>query len=269
MDSESVDELVDKGNSLVDKGKYEEAINFYDKALGISPQDVVALTNKGTALDQLGRYEEAVECFDKVLEINSKDAEALNNKGSSLIKLNRYEEAVKCFDDVLTINPNNFVAHYNKGIALGKLGRYEEAIRSYDETIRIVPDYAIAIYSKGQTLLNFASTLGCDKRVKKTEEALKIFNTVWKMRKKIPDKGKELQSSVQESMGGMFLNLVEQCGSEGLRVAHKIKDFLCDVLDQKMYSDFLEEMQLNVPADLKQYKEVIALLDEPCPKRKK
>jgi tetratricopeptide (TPR) repeat protein len=229
----------------------------------------VALTNKGTALDQLGRYEEAVECFDKVLEINPKDAEALNNKGSSLIKMNRYEEAVECFDEALTIDPHNFVTHYNKGIALGKLGRYEEAIRSYDETIKIVPDYAIAIYSKGQTLLILASTLSCDKMVKKTEEALELFNTVWKMRKKIPDKGKELQSSLQDSTSDMFLTLVERCGSEGLRVAHKIKDFLCDILDQKMYSDFLEKMQLTVPADLKQYREVIAILDEPCRKSKK
>nr|MDO8082566.1 tetratricopeptide repeat protein [Candidatus Freyarchaeota archaeon] len=269
MNSESVDELINKGNSLVDKGKYEEAIKFYDKALKINPQDVVALTNKGTALDQLGRYEDAVECFDNVLEINPKDAEAINNKGSSLIKLNRYEEAIECFNEALTINPNNFVTHYNKGIAQGKLGKYEEAIRSYDATIKIVPDYAIAIYSKGATLLNLASQLSCDKRVKKTEEALELFKTVWKMRKKIPDKGKELQSSFQDSMTDIFLILVEQCGSEGLRAAHKIKDFLCDVLDQKMYSDFLEEMQLNVPADLKQYREVIALLDEPCPKRKK
>lgn len=269
MDSESVDELVNKGNSLVDEGKYEEAVSFYDKALKINSQDVVALSNKGTALDQLGRYEDAVKCFDKVLEINPKDEEALNNKGSSLIRLNRYEEAIECFNEALTVNPNNFVTHYNKGIAFGKLGKYEDAIKSYDTTIKIVPDYAIAIYSKGATLLNLASQLSCDERIKKTEEALELFKTVWKMRNKIPDKGKELQSSFQDAMNDIFLILVEQCGSEGLRVAHRIKDFLCDVLDQKMYQDFLEETQLSVPADLKQYREVIALLDEPCPKRKK
>lgn len=266
---ESEKDLVNRGNFLLDRGEYEEAITFYEKALSINSQNVVALTNKGTALDQLGKYEEAVKCFDKVLEINPKDEEALNNKGSSLIKLNRYEEAVKYFDKVLAINPYNFVTHYNKGIALGKLGKYEEAIKSYDETIKIVPDYAIAIYSKGATLLNLAYQLSCEKRIKNTEEALELFKTVWKLRDKIPDKGKELQSSFQDLMSDIFLILVNQCGSEGLRVAHKIKEFLCDVLDQKMYQDFLEEMQINIPADLKHYREVIALLDETCPKHEK
>ncbi|MFB0561918.1 MAG: tetratricopeptide repeat protein [Candidatus Lokiarchaeia archaeon] len=268
MNSES-EEYVIKGNSLVERGEFEEAIKYYDKALEIDPQDIVAMANKGTALDQLGRYKEAIECFDKVLEINPKDVEALNNKGSSLIRLGKYDEALKHFDDALTISPLNFITHYNKGIALGKLGKFEEAISSYDEALKIFPEYAIAIYSKAVTLLDLASTLSCDETVEKTEEAFELFETVWNLREKIPDKGKQLQGSLSASSADIFLHLVERCGSEGIRVAHKIKDFLCDVLDQKRYADFIEEMQLSVPADLKQYREVIAILDEPCPKSKK
>ena len=43
----------------------------------------------------LGRYEEAIECFDRALEINPNFAEAWNNKGNVLDELGRYEEAVE------------------------------------------------------------------------------------------------------------------------------------------------------------------------------
>ncbi len=267
--NESVKEYVNKGNSLVDRGEFEEAIKFYDKALEIDSQDIVALANKGTALDQLGRYKEAIECFDKVLEVNPKDVEALNNKGSSLIRLGKYDEAIKHFEDALSISPHNFITHYNRGLALGKLGKFEEAISSYDEALKIVPEYSVAIYSKATTLLDLASTLSCEETVKKTEEAYELFETVWNLRDKIPDKGKQLQVSLSASSADIFLHLVERCGSEGLKIAHKIKEFLCDVLDQQRYSDFIEVMQLSVPSDLKQYREVIAILDEPCPKSTK
>ncbi len=269
MNSESAKDFVNKGNSLVDSGEFEEAIKFYDKALEVDAQDIVALANKGTALDQLGRHKEAMEFFDKVLKIDPKDVEALNNKGSLHIRFGEYEKAVKYFDHALTLSPHNFITHYNKGLALGKLGKFEEAISSYDEALKIVPEYPIAIYSKAITLLDLASTLSCEETIEKTEEAFELFETVWSLRNKIPDKGKQLHVSLSASSADIFLHLVDRCGSEGLRVAHKIKKFLCDVLDQKRYADFIENMQLSVPADLKQYREVIAILDEPCPKSKK
>ncbi len=269
MDSESVEALVNKGNSLVDEGKFEEAIDFYNKALEINPQDIVALANKGTALDQLGRHEEAMKCFDKVLEISPNDEEALNNKGGLLIKMGKYGEALNFFDKVLALNPHNFVTHYNKGLALGNLGRYEEAINSYDEALKIAPDYALALYGKGNALIDLASTLSCEKMIIKMEEALKLFESIWKIRNKIPDRGKQFQNAVAASSADAFLLLVEKCGQKGIETARKIKNFLYNVLDPQKYADFLEEIQLSIPADLKQYKEVIALLDEPHPKTKK
>ena len=51
-------------------GKYQEAIEWYDKALKIDPNNVFALNNKGLALSNLGKYEEAIEWFDKALKID-------------------------------------------------------------------------------------------------------------------------------------------------------------------------------------------------------
>ena len=62
--------LDNKGLALYNLGKYEEAIEWYDKVLKIDPNDVNALNNKGLALNNLGKYQEAIEWYDKALEID-------------------------------------------------------------------------------------------------------------------------------------------------------------------------------------------------------
>lgn len=70
----------EKGDDLLDNGKYEEAIAEYDKALEIDPEDDVSHFSQGFALFNLGRYEEAIAAYDKALEIDPDYRKALENK---------------------------------------------------------------------------------------------------------------------------------------------------------------------------------------------
>ncbi|MBW9223743.1 tetratricopeptide repeat protein [Methanothermococcus sp. SCGC AD-155-E23] len=63
--------------------------------------------SEGDILYEQGRYEEALEYFDKVLEINPNCADAWSRKGLTLARLGRYEEAIRCFDKSLSIR-NDF-----------------------------------------------------------------------------------------------------------------------------------------------------------------
>ena len=67
--------------------------------------DVYALTNEGFALRELGRYDEAINWFDKALEVDSKDVYALTNKGVALDKLGKKMEAFTWVDKALAIDP--------------------------------------------------------------------------------------------------------------------------------------------------------------------
>lgn len=53
-------ELIEKGNSFSNLGRYNEAITYYDKALAIDPKQAEALYNKGAMLGNLGKHEEAI-----------------------------------------------------------------------------------------------------------------------------------------------------------------------------------------------------------------
>jgi tetratricopeptide (TPR) repeat protein len=67
-------------DSLKRLGKKEKALEPYDKALELNPNDIMSLNNKGVELSRQKRYRDAIECFDKIVEMDSEDATALNNK---------------------------------------------------------------------------------------------------------------------------------------------------------------------------------------------
>ena len=62
--------LKEKGNALLNSGKYNQSIAYFDKALTINPNDVMALNSKGLALYRLGEYNGSISYFNKALAIN-------------------------------------------------------------------------------------------------------------------------------------------------------------------------------------------------------
>ena len=68
-----IEELVNAGKSLMNDGKYDDALGFFEQALLLNQNDPDLWNNKGIALRSLGRYEESMECFNKSLEIEPRD----------------------------------------------------------------------------------------------------------------------------------------------------------------------------------------------------
>ena len=56
-----------------------------------------AYCNKGNSLNELNKNDEAIEAYNRAIEIDANYINATNNKGVSLLKLKRYDEAIKCF----------------------------------------------------------------------------------------------------------------------------------------------------------------------------
>jgi superkiller protein 3 len=158
--------LYNKGNALSALGRYEEAIQYYDKVLAIDPNDVDALTNKGVALSALGKSEEAIQYYDKALAIDPNYTLSLTNKGIDLGILGKYDEAIQYYDKALAIDPNYTLSLTNKGVALSALGKSEEAITYYDKVLAIDPNDVYALTNKGIDL----SALG------KSEEAIQYYD---------------------------------------------------------------------------------------------
>jgi tetratricopeptide (TPR) repeat protein len=59
--------IIDQGNEYFSKGKYDSAIECYNKALKIDPEQIKAWNNRGFAFHNLGRYDAAVVLLNSAL----------------------------------------------------------------------------------------------------------------------------------------------------------------------------------------------------------
>lgn len=64
--------FVEKGTSLYNLNRHQEAIQCYDAAIKLDPKHTRTYIQKGESLTQLGRYEEALQCYNKAKNLESK-----------------------------------------------------------------------------------------------------------------------------------------------------------------------------------------------------
>ncbi|MBD1929236.1 tetratricopeptide repeat protein [Trichocoleus sp. FACHB-90] len=143
-----------RGKSLLDLKKYKEALDAYDKAIQLSPVSFEAWAGRGYVLDNLQRYKEAIYSFDKALEIKENSPEVWNGKGEAQTNLQQYEEAIDSFDKAVKFKQDYYQAWYSKGWAEHNLQKYEDAIASYDKAIDFKSDYAQAWHNRGNSLIS-------------------------------------------------------------------------------------------------------------------
>ena len=73
---DSIDELIKTGKKQLEDGQYDDALNLFQKAILLNRSDPDLWNLKGVTLRSLGRYNEAIECFNKSLEIDPRDKNA-------------------------------------------------------------------------------------------------------------------------------------------------------------------------------------------------
>jgi tetratricopeptide (TPR) repeat protein len=159
------------GNVLLQKGKVDEAIAHYQRALEIKPDYAEAHNNLGNALLQKGSVDEAIAHYQRALQIKPDYAEAHYNLGEALLKKGSVDEAIAHYQKALQIKPDYAEACYNLGNALFQKGKVDEAIAHFQKALQIKPDYAKAHNNLGNALLQKGSM---DEAIAHFQRALQI-----------------------------------------------------------------------------------------------
>lgn len=94
------------------------------------------LVGKGQALLNLDSVEPAMQCFNEALALEPNNAEALVKRGMAFEKMQDWERALECYDNAIAADPLLTVAYLYRGGVCNRLQRYREALESYEQALR-------------------------------------------------------------------------------------------------------------------------------------
>jgi tetratricopeptide (TPR) repeat protein len=132
------------GNAFQDEGQIEIAIDHFNIALSLDPDNEVTHYNLGNAFRNKGMPGKAIEQYLTAIGLRPTYAEAHNNLGNALRASGRTDKAIEHLLISIKLNPGIAEVHYNLGNALRSEGMADRAIEQYDKTLQLKPDYVEA-----------------------------------------------------------------------------------------------------------------------------
>ena len=178
-------ELLNSAMRSREQGNYTSAIQDFEQAVEIDPENSSLWNHLCSTRIQAGRYKLAIEACDQALLLSTKYVYALGNRADAktylldydgaLVDINRaialnptysygYQQrgwlniykkdgdllqSAKDFHQLLKLTPNNPSAMAGLGYVRIQLKDAHGAIRWYDKAIAISPEYAYAFRSRG------------------------------------------------------------------------------------------------------------------------
>jgi len=152
--------LTNRGESLLDSGKPEEALLALDSALKINPDDTLAYKLRGYANFRTSRFMSAIQDFNKAVELYPSDSPffillyrgvshgVLINWNSALVDLNSFMDNPR-FNTSEVSDDEKRIAYSSRGIVNLNLGRIDEALRDYENLKKIDPEFRSNNLTKG------------------------------------------------------------------------------------------------------------------------
>jgi predicted O-linked N-acetylglucosamine transferase (SPINDLY family) len=136
-------------DSLLEAGRYQEAIMQYRFAISLQPDFAEAYCNLGTALRMLGRRREAICIYQEALRHHPAMAEVYNEMGNVFYEEGLLEQAWAVYARAVKINPRYGSAFNNLGNCLAAKGNVMGAADAYEKAVESEPLLAIAHYNLG------------------------------------------------------------------------------------------------------------------------
>lgn len=109
---------------------YLRALQDYDSATRLDPNDAELWFNRGLALEKTGESVKAFESFGKSILLNERHAKAWFMQGALQLKQKNFSSAIESFTIAIGIDPNYAIAFQNRAIAYFKKG---DQLRACDD----------------------------------------------------------------------------------------------------------------------------------------
>lgn len=119
------------GFLLAEKGRDKEAVDAFEHAVALDPDDGPTQFNLGFLLQKAGRHDRAISCFESAVKLAPSIDRAWYGLGISLIQIGRFREAIEKLQEASRLQPFNPFAHYQLAAAWFKMGEPEQVRKQY------------------------------------------------------------------------------------------------------------------------------------------
>jgi Tfp pilus assembly protein PilF len=155
--ADEAESLVKDGVVLEDDGKSDSAIAFYQQALVLDKNNLMALTEMSYSLLSLGRYDDAIKFCRRAIKTHPGD-DGLKivyvSYGNAYDMLKKTARSIEIYDEGLRMFPEYFQLYYNKGITLLGENKSEAAMACFQRSVTLNPDHASSHNALARLLLS-------------------------------------------------------------------------------------------------------------------
>ncbi|MCC7201198.1 MAG: tetratricopeptide repeat protein [Nitrospirae bacterium] len=130
-------------------GKYDLALDEFNKTIGLNRQYYLAWYNAGVAYQLQGDLEKARLAYEESLKINPAYFRSYYNAGIVYKKLGELDMAISSYEKAIALDPRHPFVYNNLGVALTEKGDLKKAEDIFMRIIAISPRYEKAYYNLG------------------------------------------------------------------------------------------------------------------------
>ncbi|HND54779.1 MAG TPA: tetratricopeptide repeat protein, partial [Pirellulaceae bacterium] len=140
------------GVALENAKRLSEAIERYEAALKIDPENIAALRNRALAYMQTTQSNEALDVIQRAVELRPDLPEVHFVLANAFFGLRQYQEAEKAFTTAIELDPNFALAYYNRGVLRRKRNDLAAAMADQERALALSPNSANAHHERAQIL---------------------------------------------------------------------------------------------------------------------
>ncbi len=135
----TVDEWIRSGIALHDAGKYAEAMDQYEKALAIEPENYSLLYEMAMTYYAMEREDESVRLLKEILKKSPAAGrlEAYVLLGTIYDDFGKSKKAYKLYERAVEEYPDEYMVHFNWGVTAYRMDKQEEALMFFQRTLEL------------------------------------------------------------------------------------------------------------------------------------
>jgi stress-induced-phosphoprotein 1 len=103
-----------QGNDFYKKRQFEQALEFYQKAIDMDPKELTYYSNKAAVYFEMKSYDECISACEEAIETTKgtnydfiKLSKALARKANALLQQKKYQESIDTYQQALLENQDH------------------------------------------------------------------------------------------------------------------------------------------------------------------